>query len=135
MINLNLAQDYYKRANLRLKVLKQFLEEEDFADVIRVSQEIVELVEKALLIKVGINPPKWHDVIDIILENKDKFPENIYKQLYELRRGSKWLRSQREISFYGDVDFIPLNEYTRDDAERAINIAKKFLEIADSFFK
>lgn len=51
MINISLAQDYHKRAKLRFKVLTQFLEEGDFADTVRISQEIVELIEKALLIR------------------------------------------------------------------------------------
>jgi HEPN domain-containing protein len=48
-----------------------------------------------------------------------------------LRRGAKWLRSQREIAFYGDEDFLPLKEYTLKDAKKAYEIAKKFLEIAE----
>ncbi len=126
-----LAADYIRRAKIRAKIIKEFFKERDYADVIRVSQEIVELVEKAILLKMGIVPPKWHDVIDVILETKEKLPEEIGKKISKLRRGAKWLRSQREIAFYGDEDFLPLKEYTLKDAKKAYEIAKKFLEIAE----
>ncbi|MDW7972764.1 MAG: HEPN domain-containing protein [Thermodesulfovibrio sp.] len=131
MSNKALSEDYLKRARLRLKILTEFLNEKDYADVIRTCQEIVELVQESILIKMGINPPKWHDVIDIILENRKKLPENIAHELSKLRKDSKWLRSQREIAFYGDVDFIPTKDYTLKDANKAISVAKKFLEISE----
>jgi hypothetical protein len=34
---------------------------------------------------------------------------------------SKALRRDRELSFYGDIDFIPSEEYTAADSERAID--------------
>lgn len=132
MLNKKLFDDYIKRGKIRFKVLKDFMDEDDYGDVIRVSQEIVELVEKAILIKMGINPPKWHDVIDVILENSDKLNENIVEELRHLRRGAKWLRSQREISFYGDLDFTPSDDYSKDDALKAVEIARRFLDLIDS---
>jgi HEPN domain-containing protein len=51
--------------------------------------------------------------------------------LIKLRKDSKWLRSQREIAFYGDVDFIPIKDYTLKDARKAISIAEKFLGIIE----
>jgi HEPN domain-containing protein len=33
---------------------------------------------------------------------------------------SKELRKERELAFYGDIDFIPTNEYTINDAKEAI---------------
>jgi len=131
MVNKELFEDYIKRAKLRFRILNEFLKEKDYADVIRTCQEIVELVQKSILIKMNINPPKWHDVIDIILENRDRLPENIATALVRLRKDSKWLRAQREIAFYGDVDFIPTKDYTLKDANKAISIARKFLEISE----
>jgi len=54
MVNPELAKDYIKRAKIRLNALDVFMKEKDYADVIRESQEIVELVQRAMLIKVGI---------------------------------------------------------------------------------
>jgi hypothetical protein len=125
-----LIEDYLKRAKIRLRFLEEFLKEKDYADVIRVSQEVVELAQKAILLKMGITPPKWHEVIDIILENREKLPQDVFLKLVELRRDSKWLRSQREIAFYGDVDFVPTKEYVPEDAQRAISVAKEFMDLA-----
>lgn len=131
MINRELFEDHIKRAKLRFRILNEYLNEKDYADVIRTSQEIVELIQKAILIKIGIKPPKWHEVIDIILENKEKLSDDINRELVKLRKDSKWLRSQREIAFYGDVDFIPTKDYSLQDARKAISTAEKFLGIIE----
>lgn len=130
MTNINLARDYMIKALTRLEVLEIFLKKEDYSDVIREAQEIVELAQKAMLRQVGIDPPKWHDVGSIILEHKDKFPEEIQDQLPESAEISKWLRRERELAFYGDIDFIPSEEYTEEDALKALHGAKKVVEIA-----
>ncbi len=33
---------------------------------------------------------------------------------------SKKLRKERELAFYSDVDFIPTEEYAREDTEKAL---------------
>ncbi|MFN3480788.1 MAG: hypothetical protein ACK415_10430 [Thermodesulfovibrionales bacterium] len=40
------------------------------------------------------------------------------------------MRKERELAFYGDIDFIPSEEYTKDDALRAISDVKKVLDVA-----
>ncbi len=60
---------------------------------------------------------------------------DFYSEFEKLVRNAKWLRSQRELSFYGDMDFIPEKSYTRDDALRAIKTANKLYEIAKEFIK
>lgn len=129
MINQRLAQDYFKRAKVRLKALQVLVEARDYPDVIRESQEIIKLLQKAILIVMGIQPPKWHDTIDIILENKDKLPPEAIKMLETLRRDSKWLRSQREIAFYGEADFLPLEGYSDEDTKRAVNLVNGYLAL------
>lgn len=79
MVNIALARDYLKRARIRLEMLETLMKRKDYADVIRFSQEIVELCEKAILIKLEITPPKLHDVINVIIENIDKIPERYRK--------------------------------------------------------
>lgn len=119
-----------KKAITRLKALDLFFKEGDYSDVVREAQEIVELSQKAILRYVGIDPPKWHDVGGIILEHADKFPEGLHKELEEIARISKWLRKERELAFYGDIDFIPTEEYTEKDALKAMNGAKKVVDVA-----
>lgn len=122
MVNKQLIDDYIKRAVIRKKSLEIFFQEKDYPDVIRESQEIIELIQKAILISIGIQPPKWHDAIDIILENEDKINKEAFLKIKELKKDSKWLRIQREISFYGDADFVPLKEYDENDAKKAFEI-------------
>jgi len=55
----------------------------------------------------------------IKLEHAARFPDEIKPQLRRLADISKWLRKEREFAFYGDVDFIPTDEYSKEDAERA----------------
>lgn len=135
MVNIALAKDYLQRARIRLEMLDTLTERKDYADVIRFSQEIVELCEKAILIKLGITPPKLHEVINVIIENIDKIPERHRKFFLNIKRDCKWLRSQRELAFYGAMDFIPLEDYTSAEAKKAKRIAEKFLKHADSLIE
>lgn len=124
MTNKTLAQSYRIKALKRLKILEVLLKEEAFSDVVREAQEIVELALKGVLRQVGIEPPKWHDVGDALLEFAGRLPENVRGDAQQMAEISKWLRKEREFSFYGDIDFIPTEEYDRDDALRAIRDAE-----------
>ena len=132
MTSATLAQSYLIKAIKRLKVLQLLLEEEAYSDVVREAQELVELAQKAMLRQVGIDPPKWHDVGGILLEYRELFPSGVRRKLQRLSRISKWLRKERELSFYGDIDFIPTEEYSRADALKAIKDASYTLEVARS---
>ncbi|RMG00780.1 MAG: HEPN domain-containing protein [Nitrospirae bacterium] len=68
MTNVSLAQCYLIKAVKRLKILHVLLEEDDYSDVIRKAQEIVELSLKGILRQIGIDPPKWHDVGSVLQE-------------------------------------------------------------------
>jgi len=117
----SLAESYLKKALDRLDILDLLFKKDAFSDVIRESQEIVELSLKGMLRFIGVEPPKIHDVGGLLLEHEDKFPEDIVKQLKKLADISKRLRKERELAFYGDIDFIPTEEYTKQDAKDAIN--------------
>ncbi len=130
MTNITLAQSYMIKASNRLDILDLLLKKKSYSDVIRESQEIVELALKAMLRHIGIDPPKWHDVGMILLENSEKFPVDIRNELKELADISKWLRTERELSFYGDIDFIPTEEYDEEDAIKAINDTRKVMNVA-----
>ncbi|RLA78527.1 MAG: DNA-binding protein [Deltaproteobacteria bacterium] len=131
MTNDELARSYLYKATKRLRILDLLFEEEDYSDVVREAQEVVELAQKAMLRQVGIDPPRWHDVGGILLENREKFPEVVASQLEELAEISKWLRRERELAFYGEIDFIPTEEYTKEDALKAIEGARKTVKAAE----
>ena len=124
MVNEELASSYLRRAKIRFEILQEFLKRNDFADIIREAQEVVELLQKALLIRKGIQPPKWHDVGSIIDQHIER----------KLNKEAKWLRSQGEIAFYGDMDLIPEELYTEKDALKAIEIAKGYLQVAETIW-
>lgn len=65
----------------------------------------------------------------------DDLPSEIRPRLSALAELSKWLRKEREISFYGDIDFIPTEEYRKEDASRALEGAKTVVEIASIVVK
>lgn len=124
MTNRELAKSLYTKAKKRLKILSILKKSEAYSDVIREGQEIVELALKGILREIGVDPPKWHDVGPLLLEHKNYLPRQVSRNAKKLASISKWLREERELSFYGDVDFIPTEEYDAGDAGRAIRDAE-----------
>lgn len=138
MTNVSLAQSYLIKARKRLKILPVLMDEMAYSDVVREAQEIVELALKGMLRQVGIEPPKWHDVGGVLEEYRTRFPDQVSAQVERLAEISGWLRKEREFSFpeglsvYGDIDFIPTEEYSSSDALRAIEDARFVLSVAES---
>lgn len=131
MTNSALAQSYLFKAQKRMKILPVLFEEQAYSDVVREAQEIVELALKGMLRQVGIEPPKWHDVGGALLEFEQRFSAGVRENLAELARDSAWLRKEREFSFYGDVDFIPTEQYEEGDAMKAIEAAGRAVRAAE----
>ena len=119
MTNKTLAQSYLKKATVRIEVLHLLIKRSAYSDVIREAQEAVELALKGMLRFIGIEPPKFHDVGGLLLEHKEKFPRQLIPHLSKLATISKRLRKERELAFYGDIDFIPTEEYTHEDGPRS----------------
>jgi len=128
--NVSLAQSYLLKALTRLKVLALLLDEKAYSDVVREAQEIVELSLKGMLRHVGVEPPKWHDVGGLLQDCASRFPERVADQIPRLAAISSWLRKEREFSFYGDIDFIPTEQYSRADADRAMEDARFTVSLA-----
>ena len=135
MKNLSLAKSYLNKTQKRLKILEMLLDENDYSDVVREAQEVVELALKGMLRQIGIEPPKWHDVGQLILEYRMRFPDEVSPQVERLAEISAWLRKEREFAFYGDIDFIPTERYSKDDAQRAIGDAKFTIRMAELTIK
>jgi HEPN domain-containing protein len=119
MRNKELARDYVQRAAVRLRALEVLFEAESWADVVRESQEIVELALKGLLRACGIEPPRVHDVSQLLLAEAARMPAALQPELTKLAATSRELRRDRELAFYGAEDLTPGSFYTREDAERA----------------
>lgn len=135
MNNKTLAKSYLIKAIKRLKILNVLLEEEAYSDVIREAQELVELALKGILRQIGVEPPKQHDVGYLIVEFQDRLPREVAQYADRMAKISKWLRKEREFAFYGDIDFIPTEEYSEEDAERAIADAQFVVEMAVKVIK
>jgi HEPN domain-containing protein len=128
-----LARGYFVRARKRFVALRTLFEVEAFPDVVREAQELVELVLKGMLRWVGIDPPKWHDVGSILVEERSKFPPEIQREIPALAEISLRLRRDRELAFYGDRDFVPEQVFGREAAERALADAERVLAVSVHF--
>jgi HEPN domain-containing protein len=130
MTNRDLAKSYIWKAETRLDALEALRKRQNYSDVVREAQETVELALKGMLRAIGVEPPKYHDVGGLLLEHGDRFKTTITKHLERAAVISKRLRKERELAFYGDIDFIPTEEYTEEDARQAIEDAKWVVELA-----
>jgi hypothetical protein len=119
-----------KKASDRLVVLDVLLQKGGYSDVVREAQELVELALKGMLRAIGIEPPKLHDVGGLLIEHRPRFSQVVQGQLEELAKISKRLRKERELAFCGDLDFIPTEEYSIEDACRAQQDAETVLRAA-----
>ncbi len=120
-----LSADYVRRAKARLAAVDALFDEQSWADVVRESQEVVELALKGLLRAVGIEPPRIHDVSDVLMAERPRFPAMIQQDLDTLAAGSRTLRRDRELAFYGAEDLTPSGFYTQEDAISAREIARR----------
>jgi len=126
-----LARSYLAKARVRLKVLDLLMAEEAWSDVVREAQELVELALKGMLRQVGIDPPRWHDVGPVLIDASERFPEAVRAELPIIAEASRWLRKERELAFYGEVDVIPTRAYGRPEAERALDDARRVFVVAE----
>jgi HEPN domain-containing protein len=125
----DLARDYVRRSIVRLRALDLYFEAASWADVVRESQEIVELTLKALLRVSGIDAPRVHDVSEILFAERDRLPVAVRDAVESLAKISRELRRDRELAFYGAEDLTPSDFYSRDDAERARAGAQRTVDI------
>mgnify|MGYP003978033541 CR=1 FL=1 len=124
MYNDDLAADYLRRGASRIRALDILFEDQSWADVVRESQEVVEITLKALLRLHRIEVPRIHDVSPILADNRGIFQKEIQDCLDRFIRISKSLRRDRELAFYGSEDLTPSEFYSKDDAEEAMKSAR-----------
>ena len=125
MQNRDLAADHIRRAEARLSALDALVEKQSWADVVRESQEVVELALKGLLRAYGVDPPRIHDVADVILLEKGRLPTAVQGQVSDLVEVSRSLRRDRELAFYGTDDLTPSQFYREADALTARDSARR----------
>ncbi|MBS7626803.1 HEPN domain-containing protein [Candidatus Bathyarchaeota archaeon] len=122
-----IAAAYLQQARSRLKDAAGALKDGNYPYSLRLSQECVELSLKASLKLVGIEYPKVHDVSDVLLRVKERFPEWFKEELEDMCEASKVLASKREIAFYGsEEEYLSPEEIIGGrEAESAVSKAEK----------
>ena len=119
MRNQGLATDHLRRAQARLQAIDVLFDAESWADVVRESQEALELALKGLLRARGVDPPRAHDVSEVLVAERERLPEALRAEVERFAASSRELRRDRELAFYGAEDLTPSDFYGRQDAERA----------------
>lgn len=107
-----LAAGYCRKCIDRLAALDVLHSRGAFSDVVRESQEVVELALKGMLRWAGIDPPKIHDVGDLLLRFRERFEGVSSEELTALAEASKELRKEST------------DEYDADDADTALGQAR-----------
>lgn len=129
MQNRSLVKDYLIRSKSRLRALDVLFSDNNWPDVVRESQEIVELALKALIQSCNIEIPRIHDVSDILSENKNILPATLKEHCEKMCDISRELRRDRELSFYGSEDLTPSEFYKEKDAKHAKENAQWLVDI------
>ncbi|BCS35894.1 hypothetical protein TBR22_A51290 [Luteitalea sp. TBR-22] len=130
MQNRDLAADHLRRAAARLLAVDTLFKAESWADVVRESQEIVELALKGLLRASGVEPPRIHDVADVLMAEQARLPADVVPAVARLAEISRGLRRDRELAFYGAEDLTPSDFYKKADAIAARASARFVVETA-----
>jgi len=124
MQNMDLASDYVRRAHARLAAIDALFDQASWADVVRESQEVVELALKGLLRAHGVEPPRLHDVADVMIAEQARLPLAVQQDLDKLTDASRTLRRDRELAYYGAEDLTPSDFYKQADAVKARDAAR-----------
>ena len=124
MRNGELAEDYVRRAGVRLTAINVLYQAKSWADVVRECQEAVELALKGLLRACHVAPPRLHDVSDVLRREREKLPPSARRHVDRMARISRELRRDRELAFYSAEDLVPSDFYKEEDARRALDGAE-----------
>ena len=133
MQNRSLVKDYLQRATVRLEAVELLLKRQSYADVVREAQEALELALKSLLRCYGIQPPRIHDVSEILQAERERFPEALGKHLDDIADISRTMRRDRELAFYGTEDLTPSEFYKEKDAVKALGDVKKVVALVTPY--
>jgi HEPN domain-containing protein len=130
----SLSDEYLRKAKIRRRALDVIRSLGGHDDVVRESQELVELLLKGLLRRVGIDPPKWHDVSRVIEQHQNLFNDEIRNTLPRLISFSSRLRKDRELSFYGDEDFMPSQNFHEADSQQCCEESDWLIGVVERFY-
>lgn len=126
-----IARDYLQQAQARRIAVDALFTARAYPAVVRESHDVVELVLKGALRFVGIEPPKRHDIHDVVERFIDRFPDEWRHALGDLSAALTQLAQDRAPAFYGrEAEDIPASDlFGEDDARRAMAIAERLLDL------
>lgn len=126
-----LARSYLERGRQRLLAAEGAQKRKAYPEVVRFSQECVEMSLKAALRCVGVEHPKSHDVGGFLTFNQNLFPEWFQGSLPDLARISSELSLQRAPSMYGlEIEGKGPGElFEEQDGVRALDSARRVHDV------
>ena len=132
MTTQDLAKSYLVKARARLKALAVLRDEGAHSDVVpRGAGAGRAGAEGHAPLGGAYEPPKLHDVSPLLVEHRARFVADVGERLGRAAEISQRLRHDRELAFYGDIDFIPTEQYSGADAVRAFEDAAWTLRLAE----
>ncbi len=128
--SVELAYKALDRASRWLQGAYRALEDKRWDDVVYSSQMAVEQASKGVLIALGIDYPREHDVSDVFgkLASREDIPEWFRGHVPELSRIIAELAELRGLAGYGYEEGIDV-EYFRGYAPEAYEMARKHVEL------
>ena len=126
-----LARDYLRRAEVRVKSAQGATASKDYPDAVRFSQEAVELSLKAALRGFGIEYPKEHDVGGVLRSVGERYPKWFREKIDELAEISADLASKRALAMYGleAAGKSPSELFGEEQAVKALGEAKTVVRL------
>lgn len=136
MINDAMARGYFRQADGRRRLISEAFNMGHFDTTVREAQECVELLLKAALRLVGIEPAHTHDVGDMLRAERTRFPQWFTAEIDRLALISSELAGSRGPAFYGDESHLipPSDIFDRAQAERALEQAEFVYQLCRRLF-
>ncbi len=85
-----------------------------------------------------MDPPKRHDVGEVLLAHRDRLPEEWHPILDQVARESKRLFEERGLAFYGDEGAESTDSgelFDRTEAEEVISFLDRLLPLYDQLVR
>ncbi len=132
-----LARDYLKRAEVRVRIAAGAAASKDFPDAVRFSQEAVELSLKAALRAFGVEYPKEHDVSGVLRSVGERYPKWFQEKIDELAEISADLASKRSLAMYGleAAGKSPSELFGEKDAAKALGEARLVARLVEKLLR
>src|SRR2546428_4349675 len=132
-----LARDFLRRAEVRVKSAAGTIASKDYPDAVRFSQEAVELSLKAALRAYGVEYPKEHDVGGVMRSVRERYPKWFQKKIDELAEVSGDLASKRALAMYGleAAGKSPSELFGVEQAEKALGEAKVTVTLVEKLLR